>query len=69
MSNAFDKIYKVDVTIEDIVEVANALERISTISAMADETTAKLLKASFNDIQDVLDKFTESISEQSIEDS
>lgn len=69
MSNAFDKIYKVDVTIEDIIEVANALERISTISAMADETTAKLLKASVNDIQDVMEKFTESISEQSIEDS
>lgn len=70
MCNAFDKAYKVDVTIEDIVVVAKALEIIATISAMTDdETTAKLLRVSINNIKDVMDKFTESISEQSIEDS
>lgn len=70
MNNAFDKAYKVDVTIEDIVVVVKALEIIGTISAMTDdETTAKLLRVSINDIKDVIDKFTEGISEQSIEDS
>lgn len=70
MNNAFDKAYKVDVAIEDIVVVVKALEIIGTISAMTDdETTAKLLRVSINDIKDVIDKFTEGISEQSIEDS
>lgn len=50
--------------------VVKALEIIGTISAMTDdETTAKLLRVSINDIKDVIDKFTEGISEQSIEDS
>lgn len=70
MYNVFDKAYKVDVTIEDIIVVAKALEIVGTISAMTDdETTAKLLRVSINNIKDVMDKFTESISEQSIEDS
>lgn len=70
MYNVFDKAYKVDVTIEDIIMVAKALEIVGTISAMTDdETTAKLLRVSINNIKDVMDKFTESISEQSIEDS
>lgn len=70
MYNVFDKAYKVDVTIEDIIVVDKALEIVGTISAMTDdETTAKLLRVSINKIKDVMDKFTESISEQSIEDS
>lgn len=70
MYNVFDKAYKVDVTIEDIIVVAKTLEIVGTISAMTDdETTAKLLRVSINNIKDVMDKFTESISEQSIEDS
>lgn len=70
MYNVFDKAYKVDVTIEDIIVVAKALEIVGTISATTDdETTAKLLRVSINNIKDVMDKLTESISGQSIEDS
>lgn len=70
MYNVFDKAYKVDVTIEDIIMVATALEMVGTISATTNnENTAKLLRVSINNIKDVMNKFIESISEQSIEDS